>query len=194
MLAAALKEDVPVVGLHLTRPPIEIPDREKLGMPSHFESARGAYVVRSYTDGAPRGGTIIVQGTSSMANIVKLLPEFEKNGPNVKIVCATSPQLFANQPQEYKARVLTAADRVDSTVITTQGRWLMHDWIFNKVAEEYALSADWDNQWRTGGTVEDVLEEAHLSPDWILKGIEKFASDREQRLKRLQAEVNAALD
>jgi len=46
MLAAALKEDIHIVGLHLTRPPIEIPDREKLGMPSHFEAARGAYVVR----------------------------------------------------------------------------------------------------------------------------------------------------
>jgi transketolase len=69
----------------------------------------------------------------------------------------------------------------------------MHDWIFNKVAEEYALSADWDNQWRTGGTVEDVLEEAHLSPDWIMKGIEKFAADREQRLERLQGELKAAL-
>jgi transketolase len=193
MLAAALNEDVPVIGLHLTRPPIEIPDREKLGMPSYFESVRGAYVVRQYAEGEARAGTIIVQGTSSMANIVKLLPELEKKGPNVKIVCATSPQLFSRQPEEYQDQVLSAADRVDSTVITTQGRWLMHDWIFNKVAEEYALSADWDNQWRTGGTVEDVLEEAHLSPDWILKGIEKFAADRDQRLKRLQAEVKAAL-
>jgi transketolase len=192
MLGAALKEDIPVIGLHLTRPPIEIPDREKLGMPSHFEAARGAYVVREYTDGAPRGGTIIVQGTSSMANIIKLLPEFDNNGLNVKIVCATSPQLFAKQPAEYKDKVLSAADRVDSTTITTQGRWLMHDWLFNKIAEEYALSADWDNQWRTGGTVEDVLEEAHLSPEWIMEGIKKFVGDRAERLKRLRTELEAA--
>lgn len=189
MLAAALKEDVPVVGLHLTRPPIEVPDREKLGMPSHFEAARGAYVVRDYSQGIPQEGTIIVQGTSSMANIIKLLPELAQNGPNVKIVCATSPQLFSYQEREYQERVLSAADRVDSTVITTQGRWLMHDWIFNKISEEYALSADWDNQWRTGGTVEDVLEEAHLSPDWIMKGVKKFADDREDRLGRLRAEL-----
>jgi len=128
-----------------------------------------------------------------MANIIKLLPEFDNNGPNVKIVCATSPQLFAKQSTEYKDQVLSPADRADSTVITTQSRWLMHDWLFNKVAEEYTLSADWDNRWRTGGTLEEVIEEAHLSPDWIMKGIEKFASDREQRLKRLQAELDAAL-
>jgi transketolase len=192
LLGAALKEDVPIVGLHLTRPPIEIPDREKLGIPSHFEAARGAYVVRDYKEDVARGGTLIVQGTSSMANIVKLLPEFDEKDLNVKIVCATSPQLFFKQPAEYKERVLSLADRVDSTVITTQGRWLMHDWLFNKVAEEYALSADWDNRWRTGGTLEDVLEEAHLSPKWLLEGIERFVSNREDRLKRIQAELEAA--
>ncbi|MCK5406717.1 MAG: transketolase, partial [Candidatus Krumholzibacteria bacterium] len=146
VIAAALATDAAIIALHLTRPPIEIPDREKLGMPSYFEAARGAYVVRDYKEGVARGGTLIVQGTSSMANIVKLLPEFDEKGINVKIVCATSPQLFAMQPVEYKEQVLSPADRVDSTVITTQGRWLMHDWLFNRVGEEYALSADWDNR------------------------------------------------
>ena len=74
LLAAALKQDVPIVALHLTRPPIEIPDRDALGMPSHFEAARGAYVVRDYIPVQPRGGTLIVQGTSSMVSIVQLLP------------------------------------------------------------------------------------------------------------------------
>jgi transketolase len=46
LLGAALKTDVPIIALHLTRPPIEIPDRELLGMPSHYEAARGAYIVR----------------------------------------------------------------------------------------------------------------------------------------------------
>ena len=73
-----------------------------------------------------------------------------------------------------------------------QARWLMHGWLFNKVAEEYALSADWDNRWRTGGSVAEVLEEAHLSPKWLLEGIERFAHDRDARLGRLQAELDAA--
>jgi transketolase len=111
---------------------------------------------------------------------------------NVKIVCATSPQLFALQPEEYRRQVLSPGDRANSTVITTQARWLMHDWLFNKVAEDYALSADWDDRWRTGGAVDEVIEEAHLSPGWILKGIARFVDDRPQRLARLRAEVDAA--
>lgn len=192
MLGAALKQDVPIVALHLTRPPIEIPDREKLGMPSHFEAARGAYVVRDYNGKDPRGGTFIIQGTSTMANILKLLPELDKRKLNVKIVCATSPQLFATQPDDYQKSVLSTGDRANSTVITTQARWLMHDWLFNKVGEEYALSADWDNRWRTGGTVDDVIEEAQLSPSHILAGIERFVADREARLQRLSAELSQA--
>ena len=88
--------------------------------------------------------------------------------------------------------MLSPGDRVDSTVITTQARWLMHDWLFNKVAEEYALSSDWDNRWRTGGSLDEVIDEAHLTPKWILEGIARFVGDRKKRLARLQAELDAA--
>ena len=182
LLGAALKQDAPIIALHLTRPPVEIPDRAKLGMPSHFAAARGAYVVRDHTPGQPKGGTLIVQGTSAMASIVKLLPELDARSLNVKIVCATSPQLFALQPEDYRRSVLPTEDWIDSTVITTQARWLMHDWLYSKVSEAYALSADWDNRWRTGGTLTEVIEEAHLSPAWVLDGIERFVRDRESRL------------
>jgi transketolase len=192
LLGAALKTEVPIVGLHLTRPPVEIPDRTRLGIPSHFEAVRGAYVVRDYAEGMPHGGAFIVQGTSTMANIVKILPQLDEKKLNVKIVYAASPQLFARQPAEYRERVITAEDRVNSTVITTQARWLMHDWLFNKVSEEYALSADWDDRWRTGGNLEDVIEEAQLSPEWIVNGMQKFVDEKGKRLEQLASDLEAA--
>jgi len=193
LLGAALHQQSPIIMLNLTRPAIPVPDRRALDMPSHFEAARGAYVIRDYTPGQPRGGAIIIQGSSAMANIVNLLPEINRSGLNVKLICSTSPQLFALQPVEYRQQVISAADRVDSTVITTQARFLMSDWLFNKVAEEYALSTDWDNRWRTGGALEEVLEEAHLSPEWIMDGIRRFVQDRPQRLARLQTELAEAV-
>lgn len=186
LLGAALKLDVPVIALHLTRPPIEIPDRAKLGIPSHFEAARGAYIVRDYTSGKPHGGTVIVQGTAAMVSTMSILPELNLHGPNVKIVCANSPQLFALQAEAYQNRVISRADQLDSTVITTQARWLMHDWLYTKAAEDYALSSDWDDRWRTGGNLEDVIDEAHLSPRWVLEGLRRFANDRELRLNSLR--------
>jgi len=191
LLGAALKQDVPIVALHLTRPPINIPDREKLGMPSHFDAAKGAYIVRDYRPDLPQQGTFYVQGTSSMVSILKILPELEARNLNIKIVYVASTQLFNLQPDGYRINVVTPADRMNSTVITTQGRWLMHDWLFNKIADEYALSSDWDNRWRTGGNVDEVIEEAHLSPDWVKSGIERFANDQELRLQRLRSELDA---
>ncbi len=160
-------------------------------MPSHFEAAKGAYIVRDYQPGLPQQGAFFVQGTSSMASILKILPELERLGLNVKIVYVASTQLFNLQPEDYRLRILTPADRANSTVITTQARWLMHDWLFNKIADEYALSSDWDNRWRTGGNVDEVIDEAHLSPDWVLAGIQKFTGCLDERLSRLQAEIQA---
>ena len=51
VLAAALATDVPIIALHLTRPAVEIPDRAALGMASHFEAARGAYLMRDVAPG-----------------------------------------------------------------------------------------------------------------------------------------------
>ncbi|MDF1515398.1 MAG: transketolase, partial [Anaerolineae bacterium] len=187
LLGTALQQETPLIALHLTRPSIEIPDREALGMPSHFAAAKGAYVVRDFDPSQPRGGTVIVQGTSAMVSMIKLLPELNSRALNVKVVCATSPQLFALQSVNYRQKVLSSADWADSTVITTQARWLMHDWLYSKVSEAYALSADWDNRWRTGGTLDEVIDEAHLSPEWLLEGITRFVQDRQERLASYQA-------
>jgi len=192
VIAAALRQKAPIVALHLTRPPIPVPDRAALGLPSHFAAARGAYVLRDYRPGK-RLGTVIVQGTSAVNNVLQILPELERRGLNVKIVAAISPELFALQTAEYRHAVLSPADRVDSMGITTQARRLLGDWLFTKTAAEYTLSADWDNRWRTGGTVDEVLEEAHLSPPWLLAGIERFVRDREQRLGALRAAIDEAL-
>ena len=126
-----------------------------------------------------------------MASVVKILPQLDEQKINVKVICATSPQLFALQSEEYQRKVITLADQMDSTVITTQARWLMHDWLFTRVAEDYALSSDWDYRCRTGGRLEDVIDEAHLSPQWVLEGIKRFVADRKLRLGRLRKGLDA---
>ena len=153
-------------------------------MASHFEAARGAYVIRDYRAGQPRMGVVVVQGTSTTNNVVKLLPELDEAGLNVKIVAAISPQLFALQDAAYRDSVFPAHDRLDAMAITNRARRLMFDWLDAGITGEYSLTTDWDDRWRTGGTVDEVIEEAHLSPKWILEGIRRFAKDRPQRLRR----------
>ena len=62
----------------------------------------------------------------------------------------------------------------------------MHPWLSSKIAEEYAMTSDHDNRWRTGGSLAEVKVEAHLDADHILAGIRKFAAERETRLGRME--------
>jgi transketolase len=192
VLAAALATDVAIVALHLTRPPIEIPDRAALGMPSHFAAARGAYVMRPFRPGEPRSGTVFVRGTVSTSNLVKLLPEMDRRGLNVKVVAAISPQLFARQTAEYRAATVEPADRFDSMVVTNGAYKLMRDWADDPIVHEYSLSPDWDDRWRTGGSLDEVIEEAHLDGPHILEAIERFVRERPDRLARLRDRLEAA--
>jgi transketolase len=191
VIAAALRTNAPIISLHLTRPPIGIPDRKALGIPSHFEAAKGAYVMRPYREGQPRMGTVVVQGTSTTNNVVKILNRLDEERINVKIVAAVSPQLFARQPASYRNAVYSDVDRMDAMAVTNRARRLMIDWIDLSVSGAYTLSSDWDDRWRTGGTVDEVLEEAHLSPEHILEGIGRFAAERKERLERLRGIVRA---
>jgi transketolase len=192
VLAAALRTDIPIVALHVTRPAIELPDREALGMPSHFEAARGAYVMRDFTPGKPRGGTIFVQGTTSTANLVKVLPELDERGLNVKIVACISPQLFALQDEAYRDATTSLADRWDGMAITNRAWMTMRHWIGGPIARDYSLSSDWDDRWRTGGTVDEVIDEAHLGPTHIVDAIERFVDERDDRIRRLREIADAA--
>jgi transketolase len=66
----------------------------------------------------------------------------------------------------------------------------MYDWIFNPLATQYAMSSDFDDRWRTGGNLDEVIEEAHLDPDSIIAGIERFVRDREKRLEALKSGIS----
>jgi transketolase len=75
--------------------------------------------------------------------------------------------------------------------ITNRAFKLMVDWVEGPVAREYSLSADWDDRWRTGGTVDEVMDEAHLGQGHILEAIERYVADRELRHARLREIVAA---
>lgn len=192
VLGAAFAQKASIVALHLTRPSVEIPDRKKLGMASHFEAARGAYLLRDLKPGLPRHGTVFVQGTVTTANLVKVLPELDAAGLNVRIVAVISPQLFALQDEAYRERIASTGDRWDAMCITNRSLRSMREWIANPVVAEYSLASDWDNRWRTGGSVDEVMDEAHLGADHIFEGIRRFVADRGVRLAKLRAAVDAA--
>ena len=188
-LAAAMASDVPIVALHLTRPAIEIPDRKALGMASYLEAAKGAYIIKDYDNDRPKEGVVIIRGTSSTSSLVSILPKLKLEGPNIKVVAAISWELFKQQSKGYRESVISELEWMDSMIISNGAIRLMHKWIANRIVEDYSMSPDFDNQWRTGGSVDEIIAESKLDPLSIWHGIIKFASERKLRLDTIRKSI-----
>ena len=184
-LTSALRTDVPIVAIHLTRPPVEIPDRKNLKIASHLDAGKGAYVIKNYSPKYKKQGVIIVRGTSSTDSIIKLLKKIRNKGPNVKIIAAISWELFKRQTQEYRESVISTKEWHDAMIITNSSIKLMTNWISNPTVKKYSVSPDFDNKWRTGGSVEQIIAESQLDSNSLLKSINRFAADRKQRLESI---------
>lgn len=187
MIAESLKSDIPIIALHLTRPAVVVPDREKLGIPHYFEAAKGAYILKDYNPGKPKEGVVFIRGTKALDELITILPQLKENGPNVKIIAALSYQLFSMQSESYQKSVVGEREWADSMIITNTALNLMSNWIKHPIIKDYSLSPDWDNRWRSGGTLDEVIDESRLTAEWQIKAINTFASERATRLEKINS-------
>ena len=158
-------------------------------MPSHFKAAKGAYVIKDYNDDREKGGVVIVRGTSVINELCSILPKIIENGPNIKIIAALSWGLFHLQSEEYRRSVMKEDEWLDCMVITNTSLGNMSHWVQHPIVKKYSLSPDWDNSWRFGGNLEEVIDESHLSAHWQSKAIQKFANERKLRIDTLKKSI-----
>ena len=179
---AARDPNVGIITLEVARPDFPVADRSQFADSDLRAAAKGLYVIRDFAPGKPRHGYVIAQGSSSTVNLVKVLPKLEAAGVNVKVIAAISEDLFDRQPQAYRDSVLPPEARYDLMVVSTGTRrmWPLRN--LGPLTDEYSLTSDFDNSWRTGGLEAEVITEAHLDPDTIFAGVERFANERERRI------------
>ena len=181
---AARDPKVGVITLEVARPDFPVADRSTFADTDLKAAAKGFYVIRDFAPGKPKHGYVVVQGSNSTVNLVRIMPRLEEAGINVKIIATISEDLFDRQPARYRQSVLPPQALYDLMVVSTGTRrvWPLRD--VGPLTDEYSMTSDWDNQWLTGGTETDVITEAHLDAESIFAGIKRFADAREQRLKR----------
>ena len=170
--------------IHLARPDFEVADRSQFADTDLKAAAKGMYLIRDFSDQQEPAGTVFVQGSSSTFNLVQIIPRLEEAGLNVRIVAVISEELFRLQPDHYQRDIVPDSARFDSMVVTTMTKRVSAVSNLGPLAEEYSLTSDWDDRWRTGGTEPDVIAEARLDQDSIFNGIKRFADDRNNRLDR----------
>ena len=188
-LTAALKTDVPIVAIHLTRPSIVIPDREKMGIANHTDSAKGAYIIKNYDKKKPRKGIVIIRGTAPTNSLMQILPLLNNKGPNIKIIAAISMELFKAQNQKYQESIISLEEWNDCMIITNTSLKGMGRWIKNRIVAKYSLSPDFDNRWRTGGSVDQIITESRLDSLSILNAVKRFSDERDKRLGLIKKDI-----
>ncbi len=189
---AARDPRVGVIIIEVARPDFPVADRSTFADSDLKAASKGLYVIRDFDHGKPKHGYVVVQGSNSTVNLVQIIPQLEAAGINVKIIAAVSEELFDLQPDAYQRSVLPPEARYDLMVVSTGTQRVFPIRNLGPLTETYSLTADWDNQWLTGGTEPDVIAEAHLDSESILAGITRFANERELRLSD-QRELLTAL-
>ena len=181
---AAHDPKVGVIVLEVARPDFPVVDRSNFADSDLLAAAKGMYLIRDYDPSKPKHGTVITQGSSSTMNLVNTLPRLENDGINVRIIAAISEELFERQSEDYKKFIFPDGSKNDVMVVSTGTKrvWPVKD--LGPLTDEYSLVSDWHDQWLTGGSESDVINEAHLDPDSIFSGIQRFARDRDTRLNK----------
>ncbi len=177
-------KNVGILVIHVARPDFVVADRSGWADPDLRAAARGCYLIREWNPSTAAQGTILVQGSSSTNNLIAILPRLEEASLNVRVIAVISEELFNLQPEGHRLKLLPDAQRLDCMVVTTMTRRVMPLSNLGPLTEEYSLSADFDDRWRTGGTEDDVIREARLDKGSIFEGIRRFVADRDRRLKR----------
>jgi transketolase len=188
---AAREKKVGVIVIEVARPDFRVADRSAFADTDLRAAAKGLYVIRDFAPGAPRHGYVVAQGSSSTFNLVSVLPRLQAAGVNVKAIAAISEELFDRQPEAYRNAVLPPEARQDLMFVSsgTRRMWPLRN--VGPLTDAYSLTADWDNQWLTGGTEADVVAEAHLDPESIFAGVRRFAQDRRTRLEGQRSLLDA---
>jgi transketolase len=184
---AAREKKVGIIIIEVARPDFRVADRSTFADPDLRAAAKGLYVIRDFAPGQPRHGYVVAQGSSSTFNLVTVLPRLEGAGINVKVIAAISEELFDRQPEAYRHSVLPVEAHQDLMFVSsgTRRMWPLRN--VGSLTDAYSLTADWDNQWLTGGLEADVIAEAHLDADSIFAGVQRFARERPERLDRQRA-------
>jgi transketolase len=181
---AARDQKVGIIVIEVARPDFPIADRSKFADPDLKAAAKGLYLIRDFALDKPKHGYVVVQGSSSTFNLVKTLPRLEEAGINVKVIAAISEELFDRQPETYRNSVLPPEAHYDLMIVSTGTRRMWPVRNVGPLTDSYSLTADWGDRWLTGGMEPEVIAEAHLDPNSIFVGIQRFAQDRSHRLAR----------
>ena len=185
---AARDPKVGVIVLECARPDYPVVDRDSLADTDIRAAAKGFYLIRDFDNAKPKQGYVVVQGASATNNLMNIISEINKSGINVRIISAVSEELFRAQSKAYQDSVMPDSAKFNMMIVSTGTKRMWPVSSVGPLTEQYSLVSDWNDSWLSGGSEEEVLQEANLDSETILAAIRKFADDYENR-KNMQVNL-----
>ena len=189
---AAREKKVGIITIEVARPDFPVADRSTFADTDLKAAAKGLYVIRDFAPGRPtsrlrrRAGRRARRSTSSTFCRSSSRPaSTSKSSRRSARSCSIASRSRTGGP-------CCRRRRAQDLMFVTGGTRRM--WPLRNVgaqADEYSLTADWDNQWLTGGLEADVIAEAHLDKESIFAGVQRFAQERAQRLDAQRSALDA---
>jgi len=160
----AIQSDGGPVALALTRQGLPVLDRTEYGPAA--ELARGAYILKDADSGKP--DIILIASGSEVAIALDACRELEKKGKGVRVVSMPSWELFEEQPEDYRRKVLPPE-------------------IKTRVAVEAGISQGWHRYVGSRGAVVGVDHFGASAPSKVL--FEKFGITADRVVEKALALV-----
>ncbi|MCX6738474.1 MAG: thiamine pyrophosphate-dependent enzyme [Candidatus Parcubacteria bacterium] len=166
MLFYACERDEPVA-FSVARPNTPVFERgEKTGVPPAREACNGAYVFKQYANNGKRKLPVAITGGQMVANLLKSLPEIEKEF-DVKIIAVTSPELYEEfcKKEPEKAKVILSEEE-RKIVVTLHNGWpgFLHSFIMSDDQKSRALGI---TKFLQSGRPDEIYLQAGFDPQGI---------------------------
>ncbi len=168
MLFYALEKGEPIA-LSVTRPDTIVLDRS-VGSSKAIDAVNGAYVYYETKEQGVRNKervVLVVSGSITLENTMKIVPDLEKEGKSVKVVAVTSPELFEELRKTNPTKAETIfSDEDRKNVIAIHNGWKGFLYPFFLPADYTNRNISIDN-YLSSGNIKEVYDLAGLDADSI---------------------------
>lgn len=146
------------------------------GVPLAREAINGAYVFKPFAENGKKKVVLAICGGQVMANVLKVLPELEQDGLDIKIIAVTSPELYEElcERDSKKAKEILS-DEERPLVIALHNGWpgFLYPFI---LPSDYSKRTLGIKEFLKSGPPAEVYEFAGFDAEGIRKKIFKTLS------------------
>ena len=173
MLFYALEQGEPIA-LATTR--VGVPVMERGGeRPPALAANNGAYIYKNYSGQGKKKLAVVVSGGLVLRNLLTVVPELERAGRDLKIVVATSPELFdefrKTNPAEAE-EIFSEFDRAQAVILHNGWKGFLASFLLPKDAGHRSIGVD---TYLKSGNAEEVYGLTELTPEKLAERLLKLS-------------------